>query len=437
MVRNRLESMTRPWRRLAFLVALASSEWAASQPQGNPPTAEPSGLERGQGLPDFQLPPRVLGAWLGHVESNNLSRTAAERDGSYEAAGLVLGLGRDSTRLDASISADLEYREYSLDELDNEIVGILSAAAEIDVIQDHFSWAFSDDFGQGLTDPFGGTGPVNREGINVIGTGPRLALPLGTRMSVELRGTYLERRFDESGDAVDSDSLVSELGLYRQTSATSRFGIVASTNDVEYVDVLAPEYQIDRLSLRYEKQLATGRVVADLGENDITSLGVARDEPLYNFLWTRSLTSRSELTIRAARELTDSGGVLGAVLEPEPQGSSFAGVLVIPNPLEQRRLDVSYVLTMSRTVISADVGSWKGEYIGNQLYDNDTTAMRLSFIRTISPTLVFGVGYNDIDRDFVDSAGAEPDSEDSWTAAWINRSFGRRLNLGLAISNYD
>jgi len=89
---------------------------------------------------------------------------------------------------------------------------------------------------------------------------------------------------------------------------------------------------------------------------------------------------------------------------------------------------------MSRTVVSAELNSWEREYVGNSLYDNDATTMHVSLVRTISPQLTLGIAYDDIDRDFTDT---QPDSEDSWVAVWVNRSFGRRMSLGLAISSYE
>jgi len=425
--------------RPALLVTLASSGLATAQPQVEPQAAPPSDSEAetpAQLLETGGPQRKDLAVWYGHVESDNLERIPGGEEGSYESVGLLLGLERTSTRLDANIDADLEYRRYSLDSLDDETVGTLNAAADVDLIQDRFSWTFRDDYGQGITDPFAGLGPGNREKVNVIGTGPRLDLPFGGRTSLEVRGTYSERRFEESTQ-VDSDSVLSELGFYRQVSSTARFGLVASWNDVEYVDVIAPKYQIDRLGLRYEKELATGRVLADLGSNEITATGSSRDEPLYNFVWTRSLTARSELSVRAAQEITDAGGALASGLAPGIEGSSFTDVVVTPNPLEQQRFGVSYVLTMSRTVISADFGSWKDDYIGDPIYDNDSTTLHASFVRTISPRLSFGVSFDEIDRDFTDDAGAQPDGEDSWVGAWVNRTLGRRFNLGLAIASYE
>ena len=122
---------------------------------------------------------------------------------------------------------------------------------------------------------------------------------------------------------------------------------------------------------------------------------------------------------------------------PGLEGSSFTDVVVAPNPYEQRRFGVSYVLTMSRTVVSVGLDSFDDEYIGNALYDNEWTGTHLSFVRTISPLLTFGVGYDRVDRDFTDAAGAQPDGKDDWTGAWLSRVVGRRFSLGLGISKYD
>src|SRR5690349_16375142 len=127
----------------ALLVTLASSGWAAAQPQVAP---------QGAAAPDAEAEPQVqpletgppqrkdLAVWYGHVESDNLERTPGGEEGSYESVGLLLGLERTSTRLDANIDADLEYRRYSLNTLDSETVGTLNAAADVAIVQDRFSW---------------------------------------------------------------------------------------------------------------------------------------------------------------------------------------------------------------------------------------------------------------------------------------------------------
>jgi len=411
--------------RLALLAALASSGVAAAQPPADPQAATTV-------APNGERPP-VVGFWYGHVESDNIGRTETPEDGSYETLGVVTDLARRSRRLTANLNTDLEYRDYSLDSVDSEVVGTLSANADVELVQDRFRWLFADQYGQGITDPRGGIGPGNREQINVITTGPKLQLTFGARTSLELTGSWSQRKFDESNN-VDSESVLGELGIYRQASSTARFGLVFGSNNVDYDEVTAPEYDIERVAIRYEKELATGRVQADVGTNEISTGPFKDDAPLYNLVWTRSLTARSDLSLRASRAITDAGSVLVANLAPGLEGEPFTDVVVTPNPLEQSRIGLSYAVTLSRTTLSAELSSSQDEYIGNATNDNDTTTLHLAFVRTVTERLNFGISYEDVERELKDGSAT---GEDSWTVAWVNRTFGRRMFAGLAISTYD
>ena len=66
--------------RPALLVALASSGWAAAQPRVDPQAAAPADSEveaPAQPLETAERQRKDLAVWYGHVESDNLERTAA------------------------------------------------------------------------------------------------------------------------------------------------------------------------------------------------------------------------------------------------------------------------------------------------------------------------------------------------------------------------
>ena len=237
---------------------------------------------------------KILAVWFGHVESDNVARTTANESGSYDSVGLLTDLAHTSTRLETSIKADLAFRTYSEDAIEDETVGTLAAIADIDLVRDVFSWDLREDYSQGRRDLFSPMGPNNRESINVIASGPQIDVPLGGRTTLSIGGDYSVRRYDESTN-VDSDATVYELGLFRRTTGTSVVGLVATSDEVEYTDVNAPPYDINRVTLRYDKALATGRVFADIGSNEITYGNFQTDEPLIVFEWSRALTARSHL----------------------------------------------------------------------------------------------------------------------------------------------
>src|SRR5689334_4033849 len=85
--------MLEPRLRLALLVALASSGLAAAQQPGGPSAQAPPEAPAADGATSAIVAPepeRMLAAWFGHVESDNLERTATSEDGSFESVGLLL-----------------------------------------------------------------------------------------------------------------------------------------------------------------------------------------------------------------------------------------------------------------------------------------------------------------------------------------------------------
>jgi hypothetical protein len=180
--------------RVALAVALASSGLAAAQPQEQPPerSTRPPGAFPTE---PTEQPPTNLAFWFGHGESDNIARSTAPEDGSYDSLGFLADFARNSQRFDLNIHADLESRSYSLDTVDNELVGTVNAGAEVHIVPQRFSWEFRDYHGQGITDPYAAIGPGNREQLNVLSTGPIVDLPLGARTSLELGVTLSRRRF--------------------------------------------------------------------------------------------------------------------------------------------------------------------------------------------------------------------------------------------------
>jgi hypothetical protein len=184
--------------------------------------------------------------------------------------------------------------------------------------------------------------------------------------------------------------------------------------------------------LEYDKTLATGRVRADVGTNEISSSGRNDDEPFFDFAWTRALSGRSDLTITATREFTDSGGQLTTITPGSAASSS--GILVAPNPLEQKLLNATYTVRMPRTNLSAGVGATNDRYVGDATLDNDATTVTLGLNHTISARLGIGLNYYSTKRDFTDPA--RPSEQDRTTSAWLNRLLGRQFGVGFGIARY-
>ena len=142
------------------------------------------------------------------------------------------------------------------------------------------------------------------------------------------------------------------------------------------------------------------------------------------------------MSIQGGQELTDAGAALIEGLTPGLEGSSFPDVVVTPSPLEQKRLSVTYQLTMSRTTVTTSIGTYADDYFSGNAVDNDWQTLHLSVLRAIAPQLNVGIDYDRVDREFGDSS-TQPDSTDSWTSLWLNRAIGRRLFFGFVVLMYD
>jgi hypothetical protein len=412
-------------RRSAFLLVALAGGSAAAQSQST--GRQPAGADEAR---------RAIAVWASRAESDNMGRSEDGARGTYNGLGFLFDLAHAAARLDSSLYTNLELRQYSDETIDDDPVGTLDGLLSFDLMPERVIWDVRDSYGQGTLDPFAAIGPDNRESINVFATGPRFQLPLGGRFELSAGGSYSSRRFDDS-DQLDSDATVYDLGLFRQTSETTRFGLVLTTNEVEYDVPSAPRYDIDRASLRYERSLATGAVIVDVGKNEISYPGGATDEPSYSFEWNRNLATRSRLRVAATRLFTDAGTALSSDLSGDLDGSD-TGILVTASPFEQEGLFVGYSLAGARTSVSLDLGFTEESYVGAVSLDNDNTTTHALLRRTVSSRLAVGLEYSGNERAFV-ATDTEParDETDRTLSAWINHSFGRLFDVALVLTSYE
>lgn len=363
-----------------------------------------------------------LAVWGGYGDSDNIGRTSLPEPGTYSSLGLFLGLERQTSRLEAAINSDVEYRSYSDETFENDAVGTLDARALVGLVQDRFSWEFEGNLDQGQSDPFAARGPNNRETIKYLSTGPQLDIPFG-RTSLMMSANRSARRYERSAQ-VDNDSNDFQIALARQTRPATSFALVAASSETEYVDGLAPTYQIDRLFVRIEKTSSNGTLSADLGTNEISSDAQKRRDPLLNLTWDWSVGARSTLGITAAQGFTNSGDV-----------GTGGSTLVTTDPAEQKTLGVNYSLGGERTTFRAGIGAGEEDYAGSTAIDNDYQSAVLTIDYRVTMRLSIGARYDRYDREYT---GTVPTSQEETTAGiWLNRTLGRRFSIALDVSRYE
>ena len=411
---------------IAYDVAHAQRPEAAQTPP-TAPTPQAALANEPETPPEFAV-------WAGYAESDNLTRTTDPERGSYNSVGVLLSAAHDSTRLTGSINSNVEVRKYSLEDIDNETIGKVAGIANVHLVGDVFHWRFREDYDQGRTDAFSAIGPGNRETINVFSSGPRLDLTLGQRTTLTMNGDYSTRRYEDSV-YVDSDSVVYDVGLLRTFSETTQIGIVARTNDIDYVDASIAPYTIDTAYLRYGKMLATGQALVEWGTNELSSQGSSTDAPYFFLEWFRDLTARSRFSLGATRQLTDSGGLAAPSISEAPPPAE-SDVLLSTAPLDRRGLQVSYLIAAPRTNASIRVTATEDRYFGDSTLDNDALTTSLAISHSVSMLLKFGLTVDNVVREFAGTAVAREDDEDQTMSAWVDRALGRRFSISLVLSQY-
>lgn len=420
---------------LTALLGVIANHVAQAQrpeaPQSSPTAPTPEGaLANGP-----ETPPPEFAVWAGYAESDNLTRATDPEKGSFNSVGVLLSAAHDSARLTGSINSNVELRKYSLDDIDNETIGKISGIANVNLAGDVFHWRFREDYDQGRADAFSAIGPGNRESINVFSTGPRLDLPLGQLTTLTMNGDYSTRRYQDSV-YVDSDSVVYDVGVLRQFSETTQIGIVATTNDIDYVDASISPYTIDTAYLRYAKMLATGQALVEWGKNELSSQGSSTDAPFFYLEWFRDLSARSRFSVGATRQLTDSGGLAAPTVSEAPPPAE-SDVLVSTAPLERRGVQLSYLIAAPRTNASIRVTATEDRYFGDSTLDNDALTTSLSLSHSVSMLLKFGLTLDNVVREFSGTAIAREDDKDQTFSAWVDRALGRRFSVSLVLSHYQ
>jgi hypothetical protein len=324
----------------------------------------------------------ALGLWLIHdsaiAEANlsveatagytdNLLRRAEGRAEVPVALGLV-GTWTETTR---HLSADVEGRvdgvTYLKDTYDDELLGQFDGAVTWWAVPERFALVLVNVYGQVSTDPFSPIAPENRQNTNYLSTGPDWFIPLGARTRAYLGGRYGSVRYEETTDS-DSERLLGIVGVDRAVSPSSRFGVQASTEAVDYNSSLQSDFDRNEAYVNYEfTRGPQPELTVNAGYTWLSSDTDDRSAPLLEIYLARQVSSGVNLQLELASRFSDAGvdfaaGGFGAGTDPGviPQGGVF----------EERSGRGNVDFQRSRTMFSFAVG------ISDELYETSTLDRR-------------------------------------------------------------
>jgi hypothetical protein len=248
----------------------------------------------------------IYGIDAGIGESDNVTLVSADKVSQTIAVTDVdFDLKQQSRLFDVNAKGDFSYLDYLQHAYSGELVGRFDGTADVALIPERLTWVLQDDFGQAQIDPFTPVTPNNQENVNYVSTGPDLALRFGPNWFLDSSARYSRTTYQSS--PFDSNRLLGNAALGFALSAQSSVAINGSFERVMFEDTTV-NTDFDRSSAygRYEVAGSRTDLTANLGVTRVDQGSDSITGPLLKLQIARSLSSASQVTFAAGRDVTDA-----------------------------------------------------------------------------------------------------------------------------------
>ena len=253
---------------------------------------------------------------LGVEHSDNVGRSADDaliESETIGIAGLQLAIDSDMPRLDTSVSADLQYRDYLDDTFESEVVGGFFGLLSYAFVPDRFIWTIEDNYGQVANQRQLPDTPDNRQDFNYFSTGPDLIIPFGGRTQMILAGRWSDVYYEEGaqvqpgtfgGMVSESTELDGSLALLHQLSDTDSVSLNGSVSETSFDDELVDDYEINEAFVRYAMDARRTQFSIDAGYTVLKQSGESSDGILARLDLTRRVAARSSVGFQIGTEFS-------------------------------------------------------------------------------------------------------------------------------------
>ena len=343
-----------------------------------------------------------------------------------------LGLVGTWTRASRHLTADVEGRvdgvTYLNNTYDNEVLGQLDGSVTWWAVPDRFAWSLDNVYGQITTDPFSPIGPDNRQNTNFLSTGPDWFIPLGTQTRAYLGGRYASAQYEITDS--DSDRLLGIVGIDRALSTSSRLGVQASTETVEFDSDNQTDFDRNEAYLNYEYSSGERHgLTVKAGYTWLASDAGDRSAPLLEVLLSRQLSPSLELQLELASEFSDAGVDFAAGGLPGSGAGTDPGVIPQAGAYEVRSGRAVIDFRRSRTMLNFAIE------VADEMYETVTLDRRryeaqVRGERRMSEhmTGLAGISWS---RSDYQSGGLEREDIDTEYRLELRRELGQRTSLAI------
>jgi hypothetical protein len=354
------------------------------------------------------------------VNSSEITDTIGSIGGHIEVSG-------EGSRISGRLRGNGRLRSYFDDTYDDDFLGSGAADLQVNLLGEALTWAFSDEFGQVLTDTFEPSTPDNRENLNVFSTGPDLRIRLARGTEAVIRGRIEDASYENS-DSVDSQQLSADIGLVRHLSSSTAWSVNASSSTVDYDAPGNSGYDQQELFLRLESASTKQTLTADIGAGFLGGGDQSDETLMVRFDWMRHISASwtLELGLHTGFSNSDDQFVRGI-----SGGSELGGtqdVLLTGQAMRDDRASFGLNFMRSRTRIRlfGDIGSETYPDVADA--DRERWAMGAELSRRLAPRLEATLRAHHEDRDFDAVIG---DDKTDIYGAQLDWRLGKALYLGL------
>jgi hypothetical protein len=286
----------------------------------------------------------------------------------------------------ADIDADLEHVTYIPHYYDDEVIGNFLGQGLFNLLPQLLTWNIADNFGQGRLNPLAPITPANRENINYFSTGPKLSLPLGPELRLDVTGQY--GRVDYQDSPLDSNRLTGRVALVHEFSLLSSIALDVVDERIDYEqDEFDSDYSSQELFVRYSTAGSRTKLSLDLGYSRIQESGANNGSYLARLSLSRELSAASTIGLSAGHNYSDGAGSFlqiqglgGATLNTQSVVQSEA-------PFSSDYATLGWNFKYARTQWGINALYYQDRYQTDAELNNDLGTISARISRELSPVL--------------------------------------------------
>jgi hypothetical protein len=362
----------------------------------------------------------------GVIETDNVQLApGGTRDTIIEQEGSLIW-HEQRPLFSADVDADLSHLTYVPRTFSDQVIGNFIGQARFALVPQALFWNISDNFGQGVSDPFAAVTPENRENINYFSTGPQALLPLGSQADLlDLNATYGRTYYQKSD--IDNQRFGGGVGYVHRLSATTEVSLNLHDERVDYSnDVLNPDFSQAEAFAHLDSKGSRTTLSADLGYNRLSGLGSSTGSVLARAEVSRKISASSTVSLSAGHEYSDAvsafqiSQVLGGANLNTQQTVQAGG------PFTATFETAGWNFFRSRTGFGLQLSHFKDAYVQGSSLDDTRTQIDGNISRLLTPTIRIVLAESYYRQVFTSSVGS---ATQIMTDARLTWQMSRRLSM--------